>query len=430
MQSYSQNAQKNNIFQQLRDWNASRAANLTNREVSQITKLRSDKTHVDEALLIMKAVLVFATIFTSYCAFLFYESTFSKVFDPSPAWWAAVGLAIITELTKVFLLHRFLRSIFFGWISADWWSLGGWAFIGILSIGAYWWSINISTDGMNLLTKQSAELSTPKSDLSAEIKKSTADIDVQIHAAQSTQDQAINTKWKGTTTWRAQKIAGNSSAAIAELQAQRKAIVTQVTADYQGDNAKRTENISLWAMWIQRYGGYMEWVAAICICAGVFFERRLVAHNIARIGAPSPISNYNGHSTTPGSVPGGPNPPIFTNSVRRHRTLSEQKPPQAASTDSDFIRLRVKQLKGWDDNFRDTKNKPETVANNMHRILNEIGRQLDRREFAPDSETVSDLLIYAQETGFPALTQYGYQYPYEEGFVALCQKHITAMAAA
>lgn len=443
MQSYSENAQQRNIFTQMREWNANRAKRLTNSEVNQIVKLRSDKTHVDEALLVMRFALVFVTIFTSYCGFLFYQSTFIKVFSPTVAWMAAIGLAIVTEAAKIFLLHRFLRSIFFGWISADWWSLGGWLFIGALAIGAYIWSVQISTDGMEMLTKQVAEASTPKDNLAALIRESTADIDAQIEASQASQSAAINTKWKGTTTWRAQKSAASSGAAIASLQEQRKTIVSQVTTDYQTNNQHRAENINQWAYWIERYGGYMELVAALCIFSVVFFERRLVAHNIKmaidaptpaptdttyRPPSPAPPSQFNGHSA-PLSESG-----LFRNQisspVREPVALSGTNPASATGLDGDFIRLRLKSLKGWDDNFNKPGNKPDTVAANMCRILNEIGQQLTRPDFRPDDNSVYDLLTYITDTGFPIMHKNGFTYKYESDLIRLCTEYLPAKAAA
>ena len=445
MQNYAISSEKSNIFQQMRDWNANRATRLTNSEINKITKLRSDKTHVDEALLVMRAALVFVTIFTSYCGFLFYQSTFSKVFSPTETWAAAVGLAIMTEAAKIFLLHRFLRSIFFGWISADWWSLGGWLFIGALAVGAYIWSVQISTDGMEMLTKQVAESSTPKNNLSALIRENTADIDAQIAASQASQSAAINTKWKGTTTWRAQKSAASSSAAIASLQDQRAIIVEQVTQDYQTGNQHRAENITQWAYWIERYGGYMELVAALCIFAVVFFERRLVAHNIKRAQSsdseptPSPTPDITGrraahttHSSAGHSAPLSESA-LFQNltasPVRDSATLSGTNTAPSAGTDGDFIRLRLKSLKGWDDNFGKPGNRPDTVAHNMCKILNEIGQQMTRPDFRPDDNSVYDLLTYITETGFPTMDKHGYTYKHEADLIRICRDYLPAKAA-
>ena len=444
MQNYATSSEKSNIFQQMRDWNANRARRLTNSEVDKIVKLRSDKTHVDEALLVMRAALVFVTLFTSYCGFMFYQSTFIKVFSPTEAWIAAVGLAIITEAAKIFLLHRFLRSIFFGWISADWWSLGGWLFIGALAIGAYIWSIQISTDGMEMLTKQVAEASTPKDNLAALIKENTADIDAQIAASQGAQSAAINTKWKGTTTWRAQKSAASSGAAIASLQEQRATIVSQVTNDYQTGNQHREENISPWAYWIERYGGYMELVAALCIIAGVFFERRLVAHNMKMAQssdfnpAPSPTLDTTSRRTTSDPINGHSAPlsgsVLFQNTsagpVRDSVTLSGTIAAPSTGTDGDFIRLRLKSLKGWDDNFGKSGNKSDTVANNMCKILNEIGLKMTRTDFRPDENSVDQLLTYITETGFPTMDRYGYKYKYEADLIRVCREYLPAKVAA
>ena len=441
MQSYSQNAQQSNIFQQIRAWKAQRADRLTNADVTKIASLRSDKTHSDEALLVTKAILIFVTIFTSYCGYLFYLSTFSKIFDPSQAWLAAVGLAIVTEAAKIFLLHRFLRSIFFGWIQADWWSFGGWLFIGALAIGAYWWSVRISTDGMNMFTIQMAEAATPRDNLNALIHDATADIDAQINATRAAQSDAMNTKWKGTTTWRAQKIAGSSAASIASLQEQRAAIVKQTTDDYRNGSAHRETTISSWADWIRKYGGYMEAIAALCIFSIVFFERRLVfLHGSAAPAAPTtPAPNGsqpNGRSTgspIAANTPPAGNAPFSSNDagpVRDSPSLTGETGLLLSRHDGDFIRLRLRSLKGWDDNFQKPGNRPGTVAGNMCRILNEIGLQMHDPRFRPDQEAVADLLEYITKVGFPTMHQNGYTYKYENDLTNLCAIRLPATAAA
>lgn len=415
---------------------------MTNREIDKITSLRNDKTHVDEALIIATIILYFVTAFTAYCGFLFYESTFSKIFSPTATRIASICLAIITELAKIYLTHRALRSIFFGWMFKSFWNLGGWLFIAALGIGAYIWSVNISTDGMAMMTKEVTELSTPKDDLNATISAATSGIDAQIKDASDTQSEAFGTKWKGTTTVRAQKIAETTAESIASLQAQREQIVSQVMTDHQAANATRSENISNWAYWIERYGGYMELVAALALFAIVFFERRLVSENLnVANSAPTPPTA----STTPpqnrpvgAPINGNSGPlsetPLFNNSgaspVRDSVALSGTSGRKSGGNDGDFIRLRLKGLKGWDDNFGKPGNKADTVAQNMCRILNEIGQQMEQPNFRPDFNSVQDLLSYITDTGYPTLHDNGYSYQYESELTNLCRNYLMATSAA
>lgn len=441
MQNYAISSEKSNVFSQFSAWRNKKAQEMSNKEVNKIISLRNDKTHADEALMVTRIVLLVVTAFTAYCGYLFYQSTFSKIFTPSTTLLAAVALAFITEAAKIFLTHRALRSIFFGWMFRSFWNLGGWLFIAAIGVGAYVWSVNISTDGMDMFTRQITEISTPKDDLNMAITAATSGIDAQIDKATKTQNEAFGTKWRGTTTIRAQKIAETTAKSIASLQTQRQRIVDQVTTDHQAANVTRSENISNWAYWIERYGGYMELVAGLCLFAIVFFERRLVAENLDVANSiptppaynappqPRPTGAPRNGSTAPLSES-----PLFQNSgaspVRDSPTLSGTNGRQSGGSDGDFIRLRLKGLKGWDDNFGKPGNKPETVAQNMCRILNEIGQQMQQSNFRPDFNSVQDLLSYITDTGYPTMHEHGYSYQYESELTNLCRNYLMATSAA
>lgn len=441
MQNYAISSEKSNVFSQFSAWRNKKAQEMSNKEVNKIISLRNDKTHADEALMVTRIVLLVVTAFTAYCGFLFYQSTFGKIFTPSTTLLAAVALAFITEAAKIFLTHRALRSIFFGWMFRSFWNLGGWLFIAAIGVGAYVWSVNISTDGMDMFTRQITEISTPKDDLNLAITAATSGIDAQIDKATNTQSEAFSTKWRGTTTVRAQKIAETTAKSIASLQTQRQTLVDQVTADHKAANATRSENISNWAYWIERYGGYMELVAGLCLFAIVFFERRLVAENINVANSiPTPPANTAPPQHRPASAPlNGNTAPLsesglFQNSsanpVRDSQTLTGTNGRQSGGSDGDFIRLRLKGIKGWDDNFGKPGNKPETVANNMCKILNEIGLQMTRPDFRPDENSVNDLLTYVQDTGYPTLKANGYHYVYADELTNLCRNYLQAAMAA
>lgn len=440
MQNYATSGENSNVFSQFRTWRNKTAQQLSNKEVNKIISLRNDKTHADEALIVIRMLLLIVTVFTAYCGFLFYKSTFGRIFSPTAALLAAGALASCVELAKIFLTHRALRSIFFGWIFRSFWNLGGWAFISLLGLGAFIWSINISTDGMEMFTRQITEDATPRGDIAAEITAATAGIDKQIADASGAQNRAMDIKWRGNTTVEGQRIAKANARQVESLQQQRAKIVDQVTADHQQAGAVRQTNISNWAYWIERYGGYMELVAALCLFSIVFFERRLVAENMNVGNTPTPGQAPAGN---PGNQPTGNqrnnSGPLsesrsFSNSgaspVRDSPTLSGTNGRQDTGLDGDFIRLRLKALKGWDDNFGKSGNKPETVAQNMCRILNEIGQQMSRPEFRPDYNAVHDLLAYITETGFPVMNSNGFEYQYADDLKRLCTEYLPASAAA
>lgn len=282
-----------NIFTQTAEWNRQRAerakqqaneraAESTNREVNRITAMRNGKTGADEALIIIKIALGLVTIFTAYCGWLYYNDTFSKTFHPAMGFAFACGMAILVEVAKVYLMHLSLRSIFFGWMFKDWWSTGAWAVVLVFAIGAFYWSVDVSTDGMNRLTEQSADERTERADLNAMIAAATADIDKQLADLQGNQNEAMKKKNKlGRTTNTALRTAEQTGKSIASLNEQRAVIVKQVTEDYQKGSQKREVKITGWAAWVKKFGGYMEAAAGICLLAWAFFERRLYSENMA-----------------------------------------------------------------------------------------------------------------------------------------------------
>lgn len=448
MQNYAISSEKSNVFSQFSSWRNRAAKELTNKEVNKIVRLRNDKTHADEALWIIRVLLFIVTMFTAYCGFLFYQSTFGHIFSPTATMLAALAFAVCTEMAKIFLAHRALRSIFFGWMFKTFWNLGGWIFISALGIGAFIWSVNISTDGMNMLTREITENTTPRGDIAAEVSAATNAIDQQIAEATAAQKKALGITWKGNTTVEGQRIAKSSARQIEALQAQRLKILDQVTADHQQYSATRRENISNWAYWIERYGGYMELVAALCLFSIVFFERRLVAENIAS-AANIPDPDTLNQSPTPSPTPGAPrhnggypsssyssltgNAAFrndLKNPVRDLGALSGKNISSASQKDGDFLRLRLKRLKGWDDNFNKPGNNSDTVAENMTRLLNEIGKQLQQPDFNPDTDAIQDLLVYITKTGFPVMRANGYEYQYADDMRRLCENRLPMEAAA
>lgn len=440
MQNYAISSEKSNVFSQFSAWRNKKAQELSNKEINKIISLRNDKTHADEALWVVRILLFIVTIFTAYCGLLFYQSVFGKIFSPTATRLAAIALAIITELAKIFLTHRALRSIFFGWMFKSFWNLGGWIFISALGIGAYYWSVNISTDGMEMFTRQITEAATPRGDIAAEITAATAAIDQQISVASGAQNRAMDIKWRGNTTVEGQRIAKANARQVEKLQEQRARIVEQVTTDHQKAGDVRAANISNWAFWIERYGGYMEAVAALCLLAIVFFERRLVAENMGAMNTPT---TTNAPAFTPSPTPRHTGTPsgaplsesrLFNNHtpnpVRDSGALSGTNGGAHGVADGDFLRLRLKRLKGWDDNFGKPGNNPDTVAQNMTQLLNEIGLQMTRPEFNPDANALHDLLSYITDTGFPTMGRNGYEYRYADELIRLCKERLPASSAA
>lgn len=278
-----------NIFTQTAAWNRDRserakqradesAREASNREVNRVVKLRNGQTGADEALIIIKIALGLVTLFTAYCGWLYYNDTFSRTFHPAMGFVFACGLALLVEAAKVYLAHLSLRSIFFGWMFRDWWSVGAWSVVWIIAIGAFYWSVDVSTDGMKRLTSQQGEERTKSAGLNAHLSEATAAIDGQIKSAQAAQERA-----QAAGTKRSRLTADKTADQITILTSDREKIVAAATKEFLKGEGKREVKVEGWAAWVKKFGGYMEAAAGLCLLAWGFFERRLYSENLVML---------------------------------------------------------------------------------------------------------------------------------------------------
>lgn len=300
---------------------------LTNRDVNRLVNQRNPNTNADEVRIFIVIILAITTGFCAYTGFLFYKETFGKSFGGATAFVFAISLAAVVELAKVMLGTRVLRSVFFGWAFKDLWNTGYWLFAGLLFVGSFIWSVNISTDGMQLLTRsRSAERDT--SAMSIAITDATRDIDRQITDAKKMQGEAMATKWKGTTTWAATQLAKEQGKTITGLNSQREQIVAKTMENWQ-DNKKQTgQRLDLFAQWVKDYGGFSELACFLALLALAFNDRRLVSENVKleQQEQRAPVQQ-NGHVfTSPSPGPIAPSRPITFNETSQRATFFTRGP--------------------------------------------------------------------------------------------------------
>lgn len=256
-------------------------SSLSTKDVAEMVRNLNPETNADKARIFILAVLLIATVFCGYTGYLFYKETFGQSFDPFAASIFALSLAAVVEVSVVMLGTIVLRAFVFGWINGGWWNTGLWIFATALFVGAFYWSVQISTDGMQLLTRnRSAERDTAI--MAPVIAAATRDIDAQIAAAQQIQAQAMRNKWKGTTTWESQKTATQQGKTIASLQAQRATIVERASAEYSRKQGAKVQRLDLFADWVRRYGGFAEVAIILAQLALAMNDRRIVEANMKR----------------------------------------------------------------------------------------------------------------------------------------------------
>lgn len=265
-----------NIFTQTSD----AIGKLTEKDVARLAKKRNPDSNADEVRIAILAVLLIATGFCLYTGFLFYQETFARSFGSATAFVFALALAAVVEISKVLLGTRVLRAVFFGWAFKDLWNTGFWIFAGALFIGAFYWSVSISTDGMQLLTNARQVERDTSAEMTEAIAASTASIDAQIKDAQATQKEALANKWKGQTTWAAQQTATQQGKQIAELQKQRAAVIDKAIDNWQSDKQSRSQRADLFSDWVRKYGGFAEAAGALALLALAMNDRRVVSDNL------------------------------------------------------------------------------------------------------------------------------------------------------
>lgn len=241
------------------------AAAVTQKEIAQANRYRSDKTVADEMRVVFYLILIAATAVTVFLGYNYYLTVFTPI-SPDWGWLLAAVLSLITEIGKCSLLLYTFYSIFFRWWRK--WLPAMFYFMGLaLAACTYIWSIHISTRGAEEYAIEQAQKTVPRDSLPKVIAAATADLDRQITAENNARDAANSTKWKGTTTVQAQKNAGTSSRTLETLQTQRAAIVAQITEEYRTGLLQRSDKINHLATFVRRSGGWLEFATFLSILA-------------------------------------------------------------------------------------------------------------------------------------------------------------------
>lgn len=427
--SFTQNRQQGN-----KSWLSALWTAGADKRIKEIQRIRDDGTSADEILGITRDLaLPITLLFSSVFCFMFYFQYFSEAY---PLWIAVGGatiIAVLIELGKVFFGIRVFRYMYF---QKPLKSIADTIlFFGILLIAAltFYWSFKNSTSGLHDLT-QMTSLKNTYSGLS--FSPDVASIDQQIAEARKSQEKAASMRWKGRITVEGQRLSRRAEDNISTLQEQRLLMVQQAQKQYDQGAQMAEFNSETAASWTQLVGGLIEGLQLLMIIIAASCERKLSDRLASGENPNHPESpdrqtaNTHPHSNNGNASFSGNGYARHFNSVRDANTLSERKPIMSDSMDGDFIRLRIKQLKGWDDNFNHKNNRPETVATNMCRIFNEIGQKMLSSSFHPDKEAVSELIQYATLTGWPAMEKAGYIYQDKDELLAICQRYTAAAVAA
>ncbi len=421
-------------FQQHKAKSAGQEAKTKHQEDVFLATLANGKTYADEAITIVRGVLIVLTGFVIYLGFNYYLDTFREMFPEWAAVLFAVAIPVVIEGMKIKLSMLGLRSLLFGWYAETWAAVAFWTVIIGLSIGAFVWSYNISTGGIKEVAREKSEVKNELPPIEQVLSTATADIDAQIAAINASNTEASGMKTKrGKTSWAGQLIQMNNSGTLPSLQAQRAEIAKEKMLWYKGQESKVAVKVNRWTGFIQRFGGWGEWGTLICVIAIGFFELRL--REVNKKGLDPQKQSFQvltnapaSHPTNPVLEKGGigfhwdgygvldkkplPTVPQPSQSVPQ----STQHNPTVLGSNQILLQLRTK-LQSDIPNLLNKNGVRSTVSNRITKAFEDCLNAMDHPEFKPTRQVGAMVYGYLAETVIPSLNGVGYPYENDSRFM-------------
>jgi len=382
-----------------------------------------------------KIVLLALLGFTTLLSAASYLKFFEKAFGFHLALIMALTLACVIEFGKNWGFLRVLRIPFFqGW-SYVWAEVANtvmWVFLLLLSLVTFSASVYNSTQG----AKQLSLLLSHERTYSA-FSPNTAEIDAQITKLQVEDDKLGDIKRKnGKTNWAIQPMKAENSKTLASLQEQRRVIIEKQRADWESQDAIRTQQNAFSANSLLAVGGWVELIQLILMFVRVAAEKSLDKTATERSattskpyqstnGREAPIHNESGQRfyftriSPTGDVQAAPTPtdaltpqPLFEDD----EISVSQSPPTVTQTNvagsvnyaDDVLRLAMTRLQGFAANFDGKHRNNATVSENVNRILDETLVKMKGEGFSPSRAVylkfygyIITLFIAINEKGWP-----------------------------
>lgn len=265
-------------------WAADKTEGLKQR-IARIQRINDPTTNADEILKASKVLTFILLLFTGLLGGLSYYKNFAGAFPAEAAIFMALSLTFVIEWGKSYATLWTLRIPFFrgfGHLIAR--PENTFVWVGLLLIGAatFYMSVyNSTVGGRQLATMLSHERNT------VAFQPDTRAIDAQIASTQKGIEANQAVKWKGTTTYTAQKAIARQSDALTSLQRQREATISAQRADFEKLQGRQEANTNYTASLVLASGGWIEFIQALLWLLRVSCEKSLDS----RAGAPSPAAS-------------------------------------------------------------------------------------------------------------------------------------------
>jgi len=431
MQIQANSQPKRDIFKELQERRQKNAAEkserMTQKEQEFLMSMSNDKTHADEAALVITAILYLVVAFLAYLSYHYYLDVFTETFDPIAAVIFAIGLPIAVEVATVYLGQKVFKAIFFNWYRESGAALGYWLFVGIICGGFFWWSFHISTRGITEMARDNATTKNKPAALPDQIKAATADIDMQIAAITANNSDAESMKTRsGKINYNGRTIIQNNSATLSSLQEQRKSITEQTITTYNTQRADVSIKVNGWVNFIQRFGGFGELIKFFLMLAIGFFQKRLFEVNVQDAAQTAstinttpfeqkkPVNGKEMHNSTPIGF-NRLNMDAKCNIIpvyQRENTVSQPphtvpQPMAVIGADEVLKNIRTTLLREIP-NFQNQHARPATVSLRINSALDQVYTLMSEESFTPSRkvgiavyDSIYKSLALLEEKGWP-----------------------------
>lgn len=265
----------------------------------------------------------------------------------------------------------------------------------------------------------------------------TRDVDAQILALQKSIDSNRQIKWKGVTTYQAQKTIQAQSKSMDKLIENKNSLLNTQTGAFESERTKRENRNEFGANSLLLVGGFVEILQIVLMILRVAAERSMDKEFQARNGknaVPQPTNNFSSQPEIP-AFENTRQAAGYFNQERRKigfdwqgygekpknavpQFSQQQNPPsedlrrtrdQIVNQDRVLILLKSGLQKEMP-NFRNSQAKPETVFARCEKLLNDSFQEIMHENFSPSQITANNLWSYLSEIAFPTMREHGFIY--------------------
>ena len=271
MQSYSNSVTYPNIMEEAAGW-FSRWAEGNRRNLFKLAYRRDPDSIMDELLIGFWIVLFLAVIVTTSFGFFYHYQIFKSLSGTATVGVMASFLfLIVVEFCKVFFGLHFARAFFNMLWFKSWYRLLFTVGVGAIVVGAFHWSIFISTKGISQINNSLK---------SGEIYKAAAfappssidEIDRQLSELDKAKEAGAKATWRGRTTQGGIDVIKSNTELQRTLLEQRALILETERSRHDSLTVTMVAEAAATSTLLTDYGGKAEYITMLLIVLIVLFE--------------------------------------------------------------------------------------------------------------------------------------------------------------